>query len=540
MFLTRFAVFRPVTTSMACLIVILLGWMSVRSLRVDLMPDMTWPIITVTTLYPGAGPEEVETLITRPMEQTIGSVQGVERMSSQSSEGSSSVRVQFSWGTNLDPAIGDIRARLERLRNDMPPGVEPPYIRRYDSADSPIIYLGLRTDLPPVQATQLAENSIAPRLEQAAGVARIRVRGGTRREIQVDLDRQKIESLDMTVKEVLDALGRDNINQPAGDLDEGHLRMLVRTRGEFTSIDQISDTVIRQREGAVVRIRDVGQVIDGEEERTEETRINGENGLLIYVYMQSGANTVDVSEAVRKKIEEINESTPDGQLSIRVDKSDYIRQAIANVRDSALYGSGLAIIVLIVFLRSFRSTLVIAATMPLSVLATFVLIYFYGLSLNMISFGGLALGIGLLVDNSIVVLESIFRKREEGFDRFEAAILCAAAFHRRPNGSHAARVGDRRVVLTGVFVGRQFDFDSDADNSVSDHIRRRASTLAKGDCPADSWNQRPVVRRGRMVLRQVAGGELEVPTQRRVPVAAVSGDSRRFEPKSRNGVSSED
>ena len=141
---------------MACLIVVLLGWMSVRSLRVDLMPDMTWPIITVTTLYPGAGPEEVETLITRPMEQTIGSVQGVERMSSSSYEGSSSVRVQFSWGTNLDPAIGDIRARLERLRNDMPPGVEPPYIRRYDSADSPIIYLGLRTDLPPVQATQLA------------------------------------------------------------------------------------------------------------------------------------------------------------------------------------------------------------------------------------------------------------------------------------------------------------------------------------------------------------------------------------------------
>ena len=422
MFLTRFAVYRPVTTSMACLIVVLLGWMSVRSLRVDLMPDMTWPIISVTTLYPGAGPEEVETLITRPMEQAIGSVQGVERLSSSSYEGSSGVRVQFAWGTNLDPAIGDIRARLERLRNDMPPGVEPSNIRRYDSADSPIIYLGLQTDLPPVQATQLAENSIAPRLEQAAGVARIRIRGGTRREIQVDLDRQKIESLDMTVKEVLDALGRDNINQPAGDLDEGHLRMLVRSRGEFTSLDQISDTVIRQREGAVVRIRDIGQVIDGEEERTEETRINGLNGLLIYVYMQSGANTVDVSEAIRKKVDEINESTPDGELSIRVDKSDYIRQAIANVRDAAMYGSVLAIIVLIIFLRSFRSTLVIAATMPLSVLATFVLIYFYGLSLNMISFGGLALGIGLLVDNSIVVLESIFRKREDGFGPIEAAI----------------------------------------------------------------------------------------------------------------------
>lgn len=407
---------------MACLIVALLGWMSLTSLRVDLMPDMTWPIVTVNTLYPGAGPEEVETLITRPMEQAVGSVQGVERLNSASMEGSSSVRVQFAWGTNLDPAIGDIRARLERLRQNLPPGVEPPYIRRYDSSDQPIIYLGLQTDLPPIRATQLAENSIAPRLEQCEGVARIRVRGGTRREIQVNLDRQKIESLDMTVTEVLDALGRDNINQPAGDLDEGHVRMIVRSRGEFAHLDQIADTVIRQQEGAVVRVRDVGEVLDGEEERTEATRVNGRPGLLIYVYQQSGANTVEVSDAIRERIGDINESIPDASLTIRMDKSDYIRQAISNVRDSATYGAGLAIVVLIIFLRSFRSTLVIAATMPLSVLATFVLIYFNGFSLNMVSFGGLALGIGLLVDNSIVVLESIFRKREDGQDRFEAAL----------------------------------------------------------------------------------------------------------------------
>ena len=150
MFLTRLAVYRPITTLMACLILVLLGWASLIRLRVDLMPDMTWPMITVTTTYPGAGPEEIETLITRPMEQAIGSVQGVERMSSSSVEGSSGVRVQFAWGTNLDPAISDIRARLEQLRRNMPPGVDPPYIRRYDSADQPIIYLGLRTDLSPV------------------------------------------------------------------------------------------------------------------------------------------------------------------------------------------------------------------------------------------------------------------------------------------------------------------------------------------------------------------------------------------------------
>ncbi|MFP6764541.1 MAG: efflux RND transporter permease subunit, partial [Planctomycetaceae bacterium] len=179
MFLTRFSVSRPVTTLMASLIVVILGWISLKNLRVDLMPDMTWPIISVNTLYPGAGPEEMETLVTRPMEQAIGSVQGVERLSSSSVEGSSNVRVQFAWGTNLDPAIGDIRARLERLRESLPPGVETPYIRRYDSSDSPIMYLGLETDLPPVQATELAENIIAPRLERSDGVARIRVRGRT-------------------------------------------------------------------------------------------------------------------------------------------------------------------------------------------------------------------------------------------------------------------------------------------------------------------------------------------------------------------------
>jgi HAE1 family hydrophobic/amphiphilic exporter-1 len=422
MLLTRLAVHRPVTTMMASVIVVLLGWMALTRLRVDLMPDTDWPIISVTTLYPGAGPEEIETLITRPMEQAIGSVQGVIDLSSQSMEGSSNVRVEFAWGSELDSAVGDIRARLERLRPTLPPGIEPPYIRKYDSSDESILYLGLKTDLPPVESTLLAENRIAPLLEQVDGVARIRVRGGTRREIQVDLDRQKLESLNMSVIDVLTALESDNVNQPAGDLDQGHLRMLVRSRGEFTTLDQIGDTVVRQRSGRVVRIRDIGSVVDGEEERTERTRVNGVPGLLLYVNRQSGSNTIEVSDGIRKVVEEINTSFPNIELTVRTDKSDYIRQAISNVREAALLGTGLAVIVLLVVLRSFRSTVVIAITMPLSVLATFVLIYFSGFSLNMISFGGLALGIGLLVDNSIVVIESIFRKREEGVDRITAAI----------------------------------------------------------------------------------------------------------------------
>lgn len=422
MLLTRLAVHRPVTTLMCSSIVVLLGWMALARLRVDLMPDTDWPIISVTTLYAGAGPEEIETLITRPMEQAIGSVQGVTDISSQSMEGSSNVRVEFAWGSELDAAVGDIRARLERLRATLPPGIEPPYIRKYDSSDESIIYLGLKTDLPPVESTLLAENRIAPLLEQVDGVARIRVRGGTRREIQVDLDRQKLESLNMSVVDVLTALESDNVNQPAGDLDDGHLRMLVRSRGEFTTLEQIAHTVVRQQDGRTVRIRDIGSVVDGAEERTERTRVNGVPGLLLYINGKSGANTIQVSDGIRKAVEEINATFPGIELSVRTDKSDYIRQAISNVREAALLGTGLAVIILLAVLRSFRSTIVIAITMPLSVMATFVLIYFSGFSLNMISFGGLALGIGLLVDNSIVVIESIFRKREEGHDRVSAAI----------------------------------------------------------------------------------------------------------------------
>lgn len=420
--LTRLAVYRPVTTVMSCLIVAILGVMALRNLRVDIMPDTTYPVVTVTTLYAGAGPEEIETLLTRPIEQIIGSVQGVERMSSQSLEGSSSVRVQFAWGTPIDPAIADIRARLERLRQVLPPGSETPYIRRYDSADMPIIYLGLSTSLPLIEATLLAENTIAPQLEQVPGIARVRVRGGSRREIQVDLDRQKLESLNLSVSEVIDALQRDNISQPAGDLEQGQLRMLVRSRAEFTRLEEIEDTVVRQREGAAVRIRELGQVIDGEERRTEEMRVDGQSGMLIYVYKQTGANTVEVSDGIRRAIDTINRTLTVGQLSVRVDKADYIRTSMRNVRDAVLVGTGLTVLVLLIFLRSLQSTLVVAVTMPLALLATLVLIYFNGLTLNMISFGGLALGIGMLVDNSIVVLEAIYLKRDQGADPVTAAV----------------------------------------------------------------------------------------------------------------------
>ncbi|WP_339688226.1 efflux RND transporter permease subunit [Gimesia maris] len=422
MSLTRLAVQRPITTLMSSLVLVMLGGVSLSQLAVDLMPDIQNPSVSVITLYEGAGPDEAEKQITRPIEQNLSSVSGIENILSSSMEGSSTVRLQFQWGTDLNLAINEVRDSLNKLRNKLPEGAEDPYIRHFDVADRPILYLGLNSDLDPITLTRLTENQIIPQFEQLEGVARVRMRGAIEREIQINLDRSKLESLNMGVNEVINALKQENINQPAGNYEEGHLNLHIRSQGEFTDLDQIENTVVREQAGATVHVRDIAEVIDGEKERTELTRMNGQPGILLYVYKQSGANTISVSDQVQKQVERVNKSLPDMKLTIRVDNSEYIRQSIANIQEAALYGMGLAILVLIVFLRSFRSVLVIGVCMPLSVLATFTLIYFQGFTLNIISFGGLALGVGLLVDNSIVVLESIFRKREEGLDPKTAAI----------------------------------------------------------------------------------------------------------------------
>ncbi|MBQ16416.1 MAG: acriflavin resistance protein [Planctomycetaceae bacterium] len=422
MLLTRLAVHRPVTTLMISLVVALLGVVSVERLAVDLLPKVDYPTVSVETFYRGAAPEEIETLLTRPLEQVLSSVKGTEELSSNSAEGVSNVRVRMTWGADLDVAVNDMRQAVQKIRQQLPTEVDGPFFRRYDESDSPIIYLGLESDLSPVETTLRAEIEIVPELEKLPGVGRVRLRGAVRREIQVDLDRQKLEALNLPVNTVVDSLRRQNVNQPAGDFDEGNVQRLVRSHGQFRDLDQIGRTIVREHEGAVVTINDIGRVTDGIEERTDVSRVNGQEGLLIYIHKQSDANTVAVSEHVRQTVEQLNRRLNDLTLSIRIDKSEFVVQSIENIRRSAMYGMGLAAVVLVVFLRSFRSTVVIGLSMPFSVLATFVLIYFRDFSLNMVSFGGLALGMGLLVDNSIVVLEAIFRRRDEGQPIKEAAV----------------------------------------------------------------------------------------------------------------------
>lgn len=420
--LPQLAVHRPITTLMGSIIIALLGWVSLGELAVDLMPDLEFPTVTVTTLYPGAGPEEIETLITRPLEQVLSSVSGFERLNSRSLEGSSSIRVQFQWGADLDVAVDEMRQAIDKIRRVFPEDVESPTLQRYDANNSPIIYLGMNSEKEVTQLTQLVENSIMPRLERLDGVARVSMRGDVKREIHINIDRLKLESLAIGVDQVVLALERGNVSKPAGDFEEGHVHRLIRSRSEFQSLDQIRDLVVKSVGDTVIRIRDVAVVDDSHERITQRTRTNGLPGIMVYVFKQAGANTIEVSDAVRSEIAELNQELRNAELIIRLDKSNYIRQSISNMKSSAVLGMGLAMLILVLFLRSFQSTLIIGISMPLSVLGAFILIYFWGFTLNMISFGGLALGIGMLVDNSIVVLESIFRKRDEGATREQAAI----------------------------------------------------------------------------------------------------------------------
>ena len=429
MTLTRLAVHRPVTTLMIALVVTLLGYVAVERLAVDLLPKLDYPTIRVETLYRGAAPEEIETLLTRPLEQALSAVKGSEELSSVSAEGASTIRVRMTWGADLDVALNDMRQAVQRVRRLLPEEVEGPFFRRYDESDSPIIYLGLErkreqaeSQRLAVETTRRAETEIVPELEKLEGVGHVRIRGAVRREIQVDLDRQKLESLHLGVNDVVASLRRQNVNQPAGDFDEGNVQRLVRSRGQFQDLDEIRHTVVRQQDGAIVRVADIGRVKDGIEERTDVSRVNGKEGLLIYIHKQSDANTVAVSRRVREAVDRLNARLPDMALSIRIDKSEFVVQSIDNIQRTALYGMGLAAVVLLVFLRSIRSTVVIGMSMPFSVMATFVLIYAHDFSLNVVSFGGLALGLGLLVDNSIVVLESIYRRRDEGLPIKQAAI----------------------------------------------------------------------------------------------------------------------
>jgi len=420
--ISRFSVQRPVLTIMVSLIVIILGGVSLSRLSIDLMPDITYPTVSITTEYENASPEEVEELITRPVEEAMAAVPGVEQVTSFSAEGQSNVRVLFTWGSNLDEAANDIRDRLDRVTPLLPEDAEKPRLRKFDLAAFPILIMGVSSNLDPIQIRRIIDNQVKNRIERIPGVASLDIRGGLDREIHVNLNAEKIKALNLPIDQLLTRLKEENINLPAGTIEQGVLDVTIRTPGIYTNLNELKNTVVAMREGVPIQLKEIATVKDAWEKVTRIVRVNGNPGLRLSISKQSGKNTVDVATKVLKEIEQINKDIPQLNIIPIIDSSDYIKRSITNVGTTIFYGGILAVFVLLLFLRNILSTAIIAVTIPISMVATFALMYFGGFTLNLMTLGGLALGIGMLVDNAIVVLENIYRLRESGKNPKSAAV----------------------------------------------------------------------------------------------------------------------
>jgi HAE1 family hydrophobic/amphiphilic exporter-1 len=408
---------------MCTLIVILLGAIAFVRLPVDLMPDTVYPTISVRAEYPGVAPEEMENLVARPLEEAFSSAPGVEEITSTSTEGSTSVRVSFVYGTNLDEAANELRIRLDRRRSSLPEDMEPPIMYKFDVSQFPIMFLTVAaSDMDARELRHFTEKQLQFRLERVPGVAQFTVRGGLRREIHVDLNLEKLRALNLSVADVVRIVRQENLNRPVGPVREGRFEVLLRTQGEFQNLDQIRNLVITTRGTVPVYLRDIAVVEDSHEQVRQMVSVDGVPAVRLFVYKQSGANTVDVSDAVWREVARIHKDYPNIRISATGDSAEYIKAAIGNVKGATMQGGALAVLILLVFLRSFSSMMIIGVAIPVSVIGTFAVMHMAGFTLNTVSFGGLALGVGMLVDNAIVVLESIFQQRERGLRPVEAAI----------------------------------------------------------------------------------------------------------------------
>ncbi|HZM93886.1 MAG TPA: efflux RND transporter permease subunit [Vicinamibacterales bacterium] len=422
MSIPRLAIQRPVTMFMISAVITLLGVISLSRLPVDLMPEFEQPQLNVRTSYPGVGPLEIEELITRPMEQAVSAVPGITRVESSSSEGNSQIRLNFDWGSDLSEATDEVRTRVDRMRNRLPEDADPPTIFKFDSNQLPVLQIGIEGDYDPVTLREIAQNEIAPRFERVDGVAAVTVNGGVRREIHVDLSKEKVTALNLSVSQVVQALRSENQNTPLGEIYQGDATFLVRSQGQFQSIEDIKNMVVMTRQAVPVYLRDLADVSDTTEQKRSFMRINGKPGIQLQVQKQSGKNTVQVANAVRAEVDRVNKEVPGIRMIVTQDNSVFIQRAINNVQEHAVVGGILVVLIIFAFLRDFRSTLIVCTSIPVSVIGTFALLYFGGFTLNTMTFGGLALGIGMIVDAAIVVLENTHRHLHMGKDKMTAAI----------------------------------------------------------------------------------------------------------------------
>ncbi len=439
MSLPHLSIRRPVAVAMLFLAVLLLGAIAFRRLPVDLLPNVAYPRLVVHTAEVGAAPAEVERFLSEPVEQAVAGVPGVQGVESTSREGISLVTVRFAWGTDMDFAVLNVREKLDGLADRLPEMATRPTVLRLDPKSEPIMALSVAGDAPLPELKELAEQVFRRRLEQIDGVAQASVTGGLEREIQIAVDPERLQALGLSVQDIATALDAANVSLPGGTVRQGRYRYALRTLGEFESVDQIAAVPLKPRGGATplqprggtapdsilpetgLTLRDVATVTDGFQERESAARYDGHDAVGILVFKDAGANTVRAAETVERTLAELRRQYPEVKLEVATSQAGFVSDAISNVVQNLVQGAVLAFLVLLLFLRDVRYPVAIGLAIPISVIGTFVLMDAFGVSLNVMSLGGLALGVGMLVDNSIVVLENTFRHRERGLDSAEAA-----------------------------------------------------------------------------------------------------------------------
>ena len=427
--LVEVATRRRVAISMAAVTLVLFGLISLQDLKVNLLPDLSYPTVTVRTEYRGAAPEEIETLLTRPVEEAVGVVKNVQSVKSVSRAGQSDVILEFAWGTNMDRAGLEVREKLEVLQ--LPLESSRPLLLRFNPATDPIMRFGLVAENSEEASLKslrrFADEEIKKLLEPVEGVAAVKISGGLEDEIQIEIDQQKMAQLKLSLDMLSKRLAAENVNVSAGRLEQGSQRYLVRTINQFASVEEIGGLIVAPGENRPVYLRDIAQIRAGYSEREAIIRMNGQEAVEIALYKEGDANTVSVAQGVTERLKSLVQDLPPGMTIEKVDdQSIFIERAISEVVNAAILGGLLAVLVIFLFLRNIWYTLTIAISIPVSIVATFFLMGQAGISLNIMSLGGIALATGLLVDNAIVVLENISRYRAQGEGLVNAAIKGAS------------------------------------------------------------------------------------------------------------------
>jgi hydrophobe/amphiphile efflux-1 (HAE1) family protein len=449
--LPEIGVHRPVATAMFFIAIVVMGLVSLTQLAIDMMPNIEIPTVGVITTYQGAGSQEVESRITEPIEDQVSTTQGLDKIESFSQEGISVVSAQFDWGHDLDAAINDIRDKVDLAKTLLPDDADDPILFKFDLSMMPVIFLAVTAQESYQNLFHLAEKEIADPLKRIPGVATATVRGGREREIHVDIDLEKLHAFHLAVDQVINVLRAQNLSLPGGHIKTGKTDFLVRTPAEFRSVDEINHVVVAYSNGVPVFLQEIATVEDRFKELTRDVRVDGKQGVVVMVQKQSGANTVAVAERVRMELEGIGKGLPsDVDITIAMDSSDDIKRAIDSLKDAVFYGLLFVVLVILFFIRNLRGSLIVAISIPASLIVSFLFLYLAGYTINIISLISLAIAIGMVVDDSIVVFENIFSHAERGERRSQASVLGASEVG---NAVTAATFTNIAVFVPIIFVG---------------------------------------------------------------------------------------